>query len=101
RIDTPLLFPSKRGKRIDLDTFRRTVWKTAIEAAGVPYQRLYDMRHTYATDMIAAGVDLFTLSRRMGTSLKMIDQTYGHLAADTVARELQLLDAYDARRTHG
>lgn len=46
-----------------------------------------------------AGVDLFTLSRRMGTSLAMIDQTYGHLAPDADERERVLLDTYDAATT--
>ena len=32
----------------------------------------------------------------MGTSLAMIDATYGHLAADAERVELDLLDAYDA-----
>jgi hypothetical protein len=32
----------------------------------------------------------------MGTSLTMIDQTYGHLAPDAEDRERELLDAYDA-----
>jgi hypothetical protein len=41
------------------------------------------------------GVDLFTLSRRMGTSLAMIDATYGHLAPDADDRERALLDAFD------
>jgi hypothetical protein len=44
----------------------------------------------------AAGVSVFALSRRMGTSLAMIDATYGHLAADAERVELDLLDAYDA-----
>jgi hypothetical protein len=46
-------------------------------------------------DLHRAGVDLFTLSRRMGTSLAMIDATYGHLAPDDDERERALLDAYD------
>jgi hypothetical protein len=29
-------------------------------------------------------MNIFTLARRMGTSLQMIDRTYGHLAQDTV-----------------
>ena len=37
---------------------------------------------------LAAGVSLFSLSRRMGTSLDMIDRTYGHLAPDAEAVEL-------------
>jgi len=33
----------------------------------------------------------------MGTSLEMIDQTYGHLAPDADDSELGLLNAFDAR----
>lgn len=32
----------------------------------------------------------------MGTSLTMIDATYGHLAPDAEERERELLDAYHA-----
>ena len=56
------------------------------------------MRHTYATWSLAAGLDIFTLARRMGTSVAMIDRTYGHLAAGTDEYERELLDAYDNRR---
>ena len=45
------------------------------------------------------GVSLFTLSRRMGTSVVMIDRTYGHLAADAGGDERGLLhDALIYRR---
>jgi integrase len=97
RIDTPLLFPPRRGRGyVHLDAFRDEVWRPALRAAGLPMHRIYDMRHTYAAESIAAGVDLFTLSRRMGTSLRQIDETYGHLVEDSAERELALLDAYDA-----
>jgi integrase len=101
RIDTPILFPSKRRDRNGLlylnpDSFDRSFWRPAFQAAGVPFQRPYDMRHTYAAESIAAGIDLFTLSRRMGTSLHQIDATYGHLVQGAEERELALLDAYDA-----
>jgi hypothetical protein len=46
---------------------------------------------------LAAGVSLFALSRRMGTSVEMIDRTYGHLAPDAEAYERELLDAFDAK----
>ena len=49
---------------------------------GSSHEGSYDLRHTYATFSLAAGVSLFTLSRRMGTSVEMIDRTYGHLAPD-------------------
>ena len=46
---------------------------------------------------LAAGVSLFSLARRMGTSVEMIDRTYGHLAPDAEEYERTLLDAYDAK----
>jgi integrase len=68
-----------------------------LRAAGVEERRIYDLRHTYATFSLAAGVSLFTLSRRMGTSVEMIDRTYGHLAPDAEQYERDLLDAFDAK----
>jgi integrase len=97
RLDTPLLFPGARGGYLDLHNFRERHWKAALRAAGLEYRRPYDLRHTYATFSIAAGVSLFALARRMGTSLEMIDKTYGHLAPDADEYELGLLDAFDAR----
>jgi hypothetical protein len=41
------------------------------------------------------GIDLFHLSRVMGTSLRMIDETYGHLAPDAHAYIRGKLAAYD------
>jgi integrase len=95
RLDSKLLFPAARGGHIDLERFRHREWAPALRAAGIAHRRIYDLRHTYATWSLAAGVDLFTLSRRMGTSLAMIDATYGHLAPDADERERELLDAYD------
>jgi len=96
RLDSPLLFPAARGGYIELNKWRRRAWTPALRAAGIEHHRIYDMRHTYATWSLAAGVSLFALSRRMGTSIKQIDDTYGHLAPDAERVELELLDAYDS-----
>jgi integrase len=91
----PLLFPAARGGYIELNKWRDRVWRPALIGAGLDHRRIYDMRHTYATWSLAAGVSLFTLSRRMGTSLAMIDATYGHLAPDAEDQERALLDTFD------
>jgi integrase len=93
----PLLFPAARGSYIELGKWREREWKPALRAVGIAHRRIYDMRHTYATWSLAAGVSLFTLSRRMGTSLAMLDATYGHLAPDAEEQERALLDAFDGR----
>jgi len=43
----------------------------------------YHLRHTFATEALAAGVSIFELSRLMGASVKEVDRTYGHLARDS------------------
>jgi hypothetical protein len=53
------------------------------------------MRHTFASFAIAGGVSRFYLSRLMGTSVKQIDATYGHLLPDSEEFLRGLLDAYD------
>ncbi len=63
--------------------FRARAWRPAQLAAGIePIRRPYDLRHTYATFALRAGVSIFDLSRFMGASLAMIDRHYGHLARD-------------------
>lgn len=83
---------------MNLHNFRAREWKPTVRAAGIePERRIYDLRHTYATWSLAAGVSLFSLARRMGTSVEMIDRTYGHLAPDAENYERELLDAFDAK----
>jgi integrase len=80
---SPLVFPSPNGGYFDLHNFRNRHWKPAQLAAGItPRRRVYDLRHTFATFALRAGISTFDLSRYMGASLAMIDRHYGHLARD-------------------
>jgi integrase len=94
-----IVFSAPAGGRIDINHFRYRSWTPSLAAAGIKHRRIYDLRHTYATWSLTAGVDIFTLARRMGTSVKMIDRTYGHLVAGADAYERELLDAFDAQPT--
>ena len=92
-----LLFPAERGGYLDLHNFRNRNWKPAQLAAGVePFRRVYDLRHTFATFALRAGLSTFELSRYMGASLTMIDRHYGHLARDGREHAIRLLDALNA-----
>ncbi len=39
----------------------------------------YCFRHTYATFRLSEGVDVYFLAKQMGTSVKMIEDHYGHI----------------------
>ena len=40
----------------------------------------YCFRHTYATFRLTEGVDVYFLAKQMGTSVKMIEDHYGHVS---------------------
>jgi len=91
---SPLLFPGERGGHLDIHHFRPYQWRPAQKAAGItPTRRVYDLRHTFATFALRAGMSTFDLSRYMGASLTMIDRHYGHLAPDGREHATKLLDA--------
>jgi integrase len=57
--------------------------------------RLHQARHTYASFMIAAGVNAKALSTFMGhSSIKVTFDLYGHLMPGTEAEAAALLDTY-------
>jgi integrase len=94
---TQLLFPSPRDDYLNLRNFRNRAWTPAqLEAWIEPKRRIYDLRHTFATFALRAGISTFDLSRYMGASLTMIDRHYGHLARDGREHALKLLDAHTA-----
>ena len=45
---------------------------------GIP-RSTYCFRHTYATFRLSEDVNVYILSEQMGTSVKMIEQHYGHV----------------------
>ena len=97
--ENEILFLNARGGRIDFRGFGRRHWKPAQEAAAVePLRDLYDLRHTYATFALRAGVPVFAVSRFMGSSIAMIDHHYGHLAYDSPEHAVSLLDALPLER---
>ncbi len=48
--------------------------------SGIP-RSTYSFRHTYATFRLSEGVDVYFLAQQMGTSVKMIEEHYGHVNA--------------------
>ena len=58
---TDLLFPAPNGGYLDLHNFRNRDWKPAQRAAGIePFRRIYDLRHTFATFALRAGISTST-----------------------------------------
>lgn len=62
-------------------------YKRIVAAIGVPDRRFHDLRHTFATEAIRAGVDYETLSKHLGHfSVGFTLDVYGHVT-DEMKRE--------------
>jgi integrase len=69
-------------------------WPGVVAAVGMPGVTLHSLRHTHASMLIAAGVDIFTVSRRLGHASPTITlNTYGHLIRGTDERAAQIMEA--------
>jgi integrase len=63
-------------------TFNNLMRDSGLDADRDVKQRrsLYSLRHTYAhLALLKERMDVYTLAKQMGTSVKMIEQHYGHL----------------------
>jgi integrase len=66
-------------------------WSVAMAEAGLKVT-LHSLRHTHASSLIAAGVDVLTISRRLGHASPTITLgVYGHLFANTDDRAAQVM----------
>lgn len=80
--DCPYLLPNP-------DTLKPFVtikhaWQTARDAAKLPDLRIHDLRHSAASFMINAGIDLFAVGRVLGHADHKSTMRYSHLAHDTL-----------------
>jgi integrase len=87
-----LVFPLPDGAQWSPDYLSR-VWRLAMVALGLPRVGLHSLRHAHASALIASGVDVLTISRRLGHASPAFTLTvYGHLFADTDAAAAKAID---------
>ena len=80
---------------IDPGNFKRRVFDPACRRAGVGPVRLHDLRHTAGSLLLAAGVDIFHVSRILGhSSVDFTAKVYGHTYAASLNVAAATLAAY-------
>ena len=73
-----LIFPSASGTPLDPGNVRRR-WKRFCQRAGLPVVRLYTLRHTCASLLLASGGSPKAIAESLGHSnVVMLMQTYAH-----------------------
>ncbi len=96
-----LLFPGGKNADQDEPIVKLTNSHLAtIRRAGLKSFRLYDLRHTFATEYIAAGGDLLTLAAILGHSKLATLQRYGHPSDQHKAAAIQKLNDFRNSQTN-
>src|SRR5579864_7295070 len=72
---SPYVFPNMRNPQQPLKDIRRS-WVKALKLAGIPYFWFYNLRHTFASRLSAAGVSDLFVAQMIGHSSPTIVQTY-------------------------
>ena len=58
------------------EAFQRVYWARILKRLGIRYRRPYNMRHSYATSMLMAGMTPAFCARQLGHTVEMFLRTY-------------------------
>ncbi len=94
RLKSPYVFPSATGETaVDACNFVRRVFVPALDAATIEGFRWHDLRHTFASRLVMAGVDLRTVQELMGHKTMAMTLRYSHLSPAHQLDAVQRLNA--------
>jgi integrase len=93
-----LVFATWEGKPRSPNSLTKEWWE-AVRSAGMPPVTLHSLRHTHASHLIASGLDVLAISRRLGHGSPTITLgVYGHLFPNTDDRAASAIEAMFIKR---
>jgi integrase len=90
-LNTDLVFPSKANTRLESGHLRRS-FRLALKRAGIEDFHFHDLRHTFATRLVQAGVELYKVQRLLGHKSPMMTQRYAHHYPESLRDGVEVLD---------
>lgn len=90
RLDIPYVFHDNITGKPYQDVKRS--FNTALRKTGIRDFHFHDLRHTFASHLIMAGVDITTVSRLLGHKTLTMTLRYSHLAPAHMTKAVDILD---------
>jgi integrase len=90
-----IVFPNLRGGYLRGSNFDRSLWYPIRDSVGIPDTFVFhDLRHTQASLLLAAGVDLKVIQKRLGhRDFATTANTYSHLLQNAQTDAVDKLSA--------
>lgn len=90
-----LVFPSQAGTKINPGNLRRA-FNSARDKSGIDHVRFHDLRHTFATRLVQAGVDLYAVKELLGHKSIKMTMRYAHHYPESLRYGVDILDKIKA-----
>ena len=91
RLDIPYVFYDQKTGKPYKDVKRS--FKTAVRRAKIHDFKFHDTRHTFASHLAMAGVDLITIKELLGHKTLTMTLRYAHLAPSHKVKAVDVLDS--------
>jgi integrase len=91
--DLDLVFCHPDGSPFDPDVVTTRFERRAEQCPGVIRIRFHDVRHTHATLLLEDGATEKYVAERLGDTVEMIHETYGHVTPKMRAAAVERLAA--------
>lgn len=88
---SPYVFPNTRGKRRGNNNLLRGFYR-ARKRANLTGFRFHDLRHTFATRLVQAGVDLYTVQKLGRWKTISMVMRYAHHHAESLRAGIEVLE---------
>ena len=90
-LSTELVFCSQVFTSMETGHLRRS-FRVALRKAGIDDFHFHDLRHTFATRLVQAGVDLYKVQRLLGHKSPIMTQRYAHHYPESLRGGVEILD---------
>ena len=91
--DLDLVFPNSEGLHFDANNMLKRRFKPALKRAGIDEIRFHDLRHTYASLLLANGAQMKYVQSQLGhASITMTMDLYTHLLPEVNDKCVNLLN---------
>ncbi|MBT7349645.1 site-specific integrase [candidate division WWE3 bacterium] len=90
-IDNDFVFRNRNGKKVNCHNLR-TSFYIVLRKVGIKDFRWHDLRHTFATRLAQAGVDLYKISKLLNHKDIKMTQRYSHHCPDSLRDGVEMLE---------
>lgn len=87
--DNEYIFPHGKGEML---WAVRSAFLRACKRANLQGLRFHDLRHTFATRLVTAGIDLVTVQRLLGHQNIQMTMRYSHPGSEEIRRAVKVLE---------